>query len=189
VQLAPDDAMAHNNLAGLFYQQGRVDEAIAEFGKTVALLPNEPKVRCNLGLLLAQRGRVKEAAQQFEAALATQPDLDVARSNLRSLAWLLATSPDASRRDGSRALELARELTALPGGETPANLGALAAAQAECGQYAPASATVQRALDLASAQAGADVTAALRGQLAIYQSGRPFRETNQNNSSNPANAR
>jgi tetratricopeptide (TPR) repeat protein len=193
VKLQPSNAMAHNNLGTVLYRQGRADDAITQFTETAALMKNDkngPKVRCNLALLLEERGRTKEAAQQFEKVLAVAPDLELARSHLRGIAWSLATSPEASARDGSRALELARELVAFPGGETSDNLGALAAAEAESGQYGPAATTVQRALDLAASHpASPDLIAKLQVQLADYQSGTPFREAKQTNAPSPAVSR
>src|SRR5262249_39401002 len=57
-----------------------------------------------------QAGRFDEAIAESEKAIAFSGDRADA-SNL--LAWILATCPDASRRDARRAVELARDAVAL----------------------------------------------------------------------------
>ena len=59
----------------------------------------------------------------------------MARNNL---AWLLATSSDASIRDGNRAIELAKQAVQLSGGKDADYLRTLAAAYAETGRFAEA---------------------------------------------------
>ena len=93
------------------------------------------------------------------------------------LAYVLAASPHAELRDGHRALELAREASESTGGRNPAVLRTLAAAYAETGQYAEAAQTAQRALELVDTQSMPDLAKTLQSEIALYQSGKPFRDT------------
>ena len=58
--------LAHNNLA--FDQQGRLEEAAAEFRAAIRLLPEEPKLRANLGRVLLAAGHVQEAEASLREA-------------------------------------------------------------------------------------------------------------------------
>ena len=57
---------------------------------------------------------------------------------LNDTAWILATNPNASVRDGAEAVELAQRAVKLSGGQEPAILDTLAAAYAEAGRFADA---------------------------------------------------
>jgi hypothetical protein len=97
-------------------------------------------------------------------------------SVLNSVAWVLATCPESSVRNGPQAVELAEQARRLPSGENSAVLGTLAAAYAEAGRFPEAIATAQRALELIAAQGNTAPAEALRAQLQLYQIGAPFRD-------------
>jgi len=131
----------------------------------------------NLGAALLQKGQVDEAIVQFQKALAIQPDNLEARHDLARIAWALATSPDASIRNGTKAVELARPADRLGGGKNPELAATLAAAYAEAGKFPEAVTAAQRALQLAASENNAALTAALKVQLKFYQAGLPYRDT------------
>jgi hypothetical protein len=93
-----------------------------------------------------------------------------------NLAMLLATSPDASLRNGARAVELAQRANQLTYGHNPIVLGTLAGAYAEAGRFAEAAATARTALALASRRPNSQLAQALQAQLERYESGLPLRE-------------
>ena len=95
---------------------------------------------------------------------------------LTQLAWLLATSADASLRSGAEAQELAQEAVQLTGGRDPMVLRTLAAAYAEAGEFAAAQRTVARALALVSDTGHQAEAAALRKDIVSYRHGSPLRE-------------
>ena len=66
---------------------------------------------------------------------------------LNSLAWVLATAPDAQWRDGPRAVELARKACEITEWKLPAIIDTLAAALAECERWQEAEAMERRALE------------------------------------------
>jgi tetratricopeptide (TPR) repeat protein len=169
--LKPDYAEAHNNLGNVLVQQARAAEAIAHYQKALALKPDYADARNNLGNALLQQGRTDEALAHYQKALARKPD-DADVQN--KLAWLLATSPQASLRNGNQAVELAQRANQLAGGENPIVLCTLAAACAEAGRFPEAVAAAQRALPLAEAQSNTVLADELRSQLKLYQAGTPF---------------
>ncbi len=171
LQINPDNAEAHNNLGYALQQKGRVDEAIAHFQKALQINPDNAEAHNNLGLSFFLLGRMDEAIAQFQKALQTEPADPAVQNNL---AWLLATCPQASLRNGNKAVELAERANQLSGGENPVMLHTLAAAFAEAGQFSQAVETAQHALHLAGAQSNTGLTGALQSEMKLYQAGSPF---------------
>ena len=83
-----------------------MDEAIADFEKALQMQPNDADAHTGLGNALLRKGALKEAIAHYSQALALAPNDPHSRNNL---AWVLATSSDASIRDGAKAVELARQ--------------------------------------------------------------------------------
>jgi tetratricopeptide (TPR) repeat protein len=171
LEIKPDYAEAQNNLGSVFFRQGRMDEAILHFQKALEIKPDFAEARNNLGSALFRQGRMDEAIWQYQKALEIKPDYAEARNKL---AWLLATCPQASLRNGNKAVELARQANALTGGENPVILDTLAAAFAEAGRFSEAVETAQRALPLAEAQSNTNLAGQLQTRLKLYQAGMPF---------------
>ena len=96
---------------------------------------------------------------------------------MNNLAWLLATCPEASVRNGAEAVELARRAVQLSGGREPAILGTLAAAYAEAGRFPEAVQTARKALKLATQQNQHATAEAIQAKIPLYEAGTPFRQT------------
>lgn len=95
---------------------------------------------------LAERGEFADALTHYERAISLDPD------NLECevyvlAAWLLATCPDASLRNGPRAVVLATKACEDSDYE-PWPLTALAAAYAQCGDFTNAINAQKRAIEL-----------------------------------------
>jgi len=172
LEIDPDQAEAHNNLANVLWQKGRLRDAVAEYEKALALHPDYAAAHFNLGDVLREAGETRKAIAHYRMALDIRPDFAPA---LDSLAWVLATSPDASVRDGVQAVELAARAEQISGGRNPGFVATLAAAYAEVGRFPEAVATAERALRLATAQGKAPLAERLRTQVALYQAGAPYR--------------
>ena len=72
-------------------------------------------------------------------------------------------------------MSLAQRAVELSKGGDPAILDVLAAAYAESGNYAKASETDRRALELTAKQNQAGLSRTLQDRIALYDSGKPFR--------------
>ena len=105
IKLQPDYADAYYNLASALLAKGDVNEAIAQWQKALAIWPNDSDAHIGLGNALLQKGSLKEAVAHYEKALEIAPQ-DINACN--NMAWVLATSSDASIRDGARAVSLAQ---------------------------------------------------------------------------------
>ncbi len=171
VQLNPDYAHAQGSLGRALLQKGRMDEGIAQLQRALQLEPDDEKTRLDLGKAFLQEGAVAQAIPQYQKALELKP-ADPAIQDV--LAWMLATAPEASLRDGSKAVELARQANQETGGEKPVILRILAAAYAQAGQFPEAVEAVQHALRVAQAQSNTALADALQTELKLYQAGSPF---------------
>ncbi|HUD45319.1 MAG TPA: tetratricopeptide repeat protein [Candidatus Baltobacteraceae bacterium] len=171
VEINPGYVDAHVNLGNVLLQTGKVDEAIAQFQTALQLKPDDAKAQNNLGNAFLKKGNVGEAITHYQTALQIQPADPSVQNNL---AWLLATCPEASLRNGNKAVELAQQAEALTRGENPVVLHTLAAALAEAGRFSDAVETAQRALRLAEAQSNAMLADALQSEMKLYRAGSAF---------------
>jgi Flp pilus assembly protein TadD len=168
LRINPAYANAHNNLGNALLQQGRTEEATAQYREALKINPAYANAHNNLGNALLQGGHAGEAAGELQKALDLQPDNVTAQN---SLAWLLSTAPEASLRDGVRALELATMANQSTSGSNPLILRTLAAAYAGTKQFSRAAQTAQNALQLAEAQSNNTLAEALRREIKRYEAG------------------
>jgi cytochrome c-type biogenesis protein CcmH/NrfG len=173
IDLRPENAPAHDNLAKALLKKGQVTEAMVHYRKFLELEPGNVEARNTLGTALIQQGRVREAIDQWQESLAIQPENGNAASNL---AWVFATCPEDSIRDGTRAAELGERALRISGGKIPMIYKVLAAAYAENGRFTDAIETGQRGAELATIQGNPGLAAELESNIALYQSGRPLRD-------------
>jgi len=169
----PNSAEAHNSIGVALVWKRRVDEAVAHFERALEINPAFSEAHFNLGdTLYYLQGRAPEALAHWRQVLRSQPDhLPV----LNQVARVLATSPEASVRNGPEAVDLAERAARLSGGRDPVILDTLAAAYAEAGRFEEAAATARRALALATQAQKAPLAEAIQARIALYQAKTPFR--------------
>ena len=134
--------------------------------------PDHLGARQNLGVALDEQGKTREALEQWRDVLRRQPD-QVAILN--RCAWILATAPDASLRNGSEATVLAERAVRQTQGRDPAILDTLAAAYAESGRFPEAVQTAQTALSQAEALGNTTLAESLQQRVDLYRVGTPYR--------------
>jgi tetratricopeptide (TPR) repeat protein len=110
---------------------------------------------------------------QLRQTLQAQPDHLQA---LDEAAWMMATSREASVRNGVEAIELAERAVQVSGGQQAQVLATLAASYAEAGRFPKAVETAHQALDLATQQNNRQLAGGLNDMLVRYQAGTPFRD-------------
>jgi protein O-mannosyl-transferase len=174
IKLQPDYAEAYYNRGNVLYAKGRIDEAITDFEKTLQIQPNDADAHTGLGNALLRKGALKEAIAHYNEAMALAPKDPHSRSNL---AWVLATSTDASIRDGAKAVELARQAVSLSGGREPLFFRTLAAAYAETGRFSDAIAITQQAVVIAGTQGQTGLAHLLEEDVLLYREQVPLRRT------------
>ncbi len=173
VNLRPENAPAHDNLAKAFLQKGQVADAMVHYRKLVEIQPENVEAHNILGTVLIQQGRIREAIEQWHETLAIQPENGNAKSNL---AWVFATSPEETFRDGARAVQLAEQALKLSNSRNPIIFRTLAAAYAESGRFPEAIETARRGAELANSQGNAGLAADLQTNIVLYEAARPLRD-------------
>jgi tetratricopeptide (TPR) repeat protein len=185
VDLRPDNSPAHENLAKALLQKGKVADALIHYRKLLELQPDNIEVHNIVGTVLIQQGRIREGVEEWQKVLAIQSDNGNAMSNL---AWVFATSPDDSLRDGAKAVQLASEALRISGQRIPIIFRTLAAAYAETGEFSKAIQTAQQGIELANSQGNSGLAAELQGNIALYEQRRPLRDPSLTNDSSPAHS-
>jgi tetratricopeptide (TPR) repeat protein len=171
LRIDPTLGETQNNVADILLGQGQLGEAIAHYREALEDNPANPHVQSNLGIALLQEGDSGEAIAHAEQAVELWPGNAVFLNNL---AWILATAPQVSLRNGPRAVELATQATLASGSNNPAIIRTLAAAYAETGQFSNAVRTAEEALQLADSQSNLALASTLRREIELYEAGRPY---------------
>ncbi len=172
-ELNPKFVEAYYNWGELLEQMGKRDEAIAEWLKAVEVTPGYAKAQYRLGDAYYQMGMIREALAHWRKGISVEANhLAV----LNQVAWLLATNPDNSIRDGGEAVAYAERALGLAGGEKPEILDTLAAAYAEAGRFSSAARTARRALVLATQQNKQELVEELKARVALYDGGKAFHD-------------
>jgi Flp pilus assembly protein TadD len=78
-------ASLHSNLGAIYGEQGRFQDAIAQFSLALKITPNDPEYLTNLGKAYAAIGRLNDARKKLQAALAVAPDYQPALAALQQL--------------------------------------------------------------------------------------------------------
>jgi protein O-mannosyl-transferase len=168
----PDYPLARNDLGIALLESGRLDDAIRELQRAVELRPGYSPARQHLAMALEQKGDWAGAIAQYKAALSGQPDSEVICNNL---AWLLATVPDDTLRDGREAVRLSQQACELTHAGVAEMLGTLSAAYAESGRFPEAIETARRARQVAVLAGREDVGGRMDEMAHLYAGGKPVR--------------
>ena len=204
VALDPGNEKVQNGLGISLYVHGEIEEGFEHLRQAVRINPMSVQDRFVLGRFTLDQRHAEEALPDLQAAIAIRPHFESCEEALAGAyealgrnsealahwrkalaidsdrvsamigaAWLLATARDASLRNGAEAAQLAESARdAAP--DNPEVLDTLAAAYAEEGQFTRASATAERALELAKAKANHQLIADIHARQALYAKQRPF---------------
>jgi len=135
ISRTPDDVALHDDVAVLYLEVRRFDEAIRHFRTVLKLKPASAAAHYNLGTALTFARQLDEAAREYQSAIRIDPRYPKAHNNLGNV-WLAQQKFDDAIREFG-------EVTRLQ----PASVSAfvnLAAACAAAGQF-------DRAIDAADA--------------------------------------
>ena len=172
LEINPEVGLAHASLGLILASQGKHDEATRHLHQALEIDATLAETQFGLGLVNQNQDRLRQAIQRYRQCLKLKPDFVVAANKL---AWILATSSDASVRNGHEAVRLAEHAADLTGHKDAAVLDTLAAAYAESGRFADAERTAGRALE----RMGSNTTSMaqfVRHRLNLYRANKPFRQ-------------
>jgi tetratricopeptide (TPR) repeat protein len=82
IELAPHEAVAHENLGNILKGQGKLSEAMECYARALELAPGSAELHCNRGLIWMDRQRLTDAEREFRRALELKPESMEAHNNL-----------------------------------------------------------------------------------------------------------
>jgi tetratricopeptide (TPR) repeat protein len=169
LELNPKNARASNNRGYIYAIKRDFDKALADYDQAIQLDPKYAKAFYN-------RGGVHELKHDYDKVLADYGEavaLDPKNENFNNtLAWFLATCPQAGLRNGSNAVEYATQACQLAEWKLPADWDTLAAAYVESGDFGNAVKWETKFLETP----GLDKASTSRAQsrLTLYQAHQPY---------------
>ncbi len=173
IKLRPDYGDAYYNFGSMLFQQGRIDDAIAQWQKTLAMQPNDAGAHTSIGNAFLQKGWPDKAIAHYQKALEIDPREVNARNNM---AWVLATSSDASIRNGAMAVSLATQAVEISGGKDAIFYRTLAASYGECGKFADAIAAAEKGREIAISRGDSHLARTLERDIALYRADTPLHQ-------------
>ena len=90
------------------------------------------------------------------------------------MAWVLATSSDASLRNGAMAVNLATQAVEISGGKDAIFFRTLAASYGECGKFADAIAAAEKGRKIAILRGDSHLASTLERDIALYRANTPL---------------
>ncbi len=168
----PQYALAYYNRGNAWRSKRDPDRAIADYSEALRINPQ-------YALAYYHRGNAKIDKRDYERGVADYNE--ALRLNPRhvgvhnSAAWILATAPQASVRNGTRAVELARKAADLSNSKDADILDTLAAAYAEAKNFPEAVRWQEKALEFPDF--AKDQGNAAQRRLALYRKGQPYHQS------------
>lgn len=180
----PGDLFRRLRLATLYSLDNRPRKAIDLYTTVLQEDPKNAAVLRSRGDALLSVGDHSAAVDDYESAITS---LGVRKDNAderakaeaaginNNLAWVLATSPTESVRDGKKAQKYAKQAAELTEYAEPHILSTLAAAYAENGNFKAAIKWSKKAVELGE-KADHEQLEQLEEELKSYEDGKPWRE-------------
>jgi tetratricopeptide (TPR) repeat protein len=174
IRIDPKRVEPHYNRGILYQAKGDYDNAIADYDEAIRIDPNLAiRIDPKYSLAYYDRGSLHQAKGDYDKAIADYDEaIRIDPKNVdayNEVAWLRATCPQASLRDGKKAVEYATKACELSNWKDPNMLDTLAAAYAELGDFEQAIKWETNFLETASLSETSG-----KSRLALYQTHRPY---------------
>jgi protein O-mannosyl-transferase len=169
LKLQPHNAQTHKLYSNLLAHEGKSAAAVYHL-QLAALFKPDVETLMQLASISYATGDPHRAVAYLRQAVALTPDPRA----LNNLAWILATCPDSSVRNGREAVIYALAACKMAAFRQPGMVGTLAAAYAEAGQFPQAVTMAATAIKIANDSGNAQFAAQNRQMLLLYQAGKPY---------------
>ena len=167
IRLDPKHAGAYHNRANSWAMKKDYDQSIRDYDEAIRLDPKNALGYSNRARDWRQKKDYIKALSDYDEAVRIDPRL---AKTFNGRAWFRATCSDAKFRDGKQDATQACELTQF---KEASNLGTLAAAHAEAGDFAKAVEWQEKANKLYE-----DAEDRIKGEarVKLYRDGKPYRD-------------
>jgi len=165
----PDNPDILSQMAVLYQASKQPEKALATYDHWLSTDADSAAALRGRADVYLSMGKQTEAIADYEKALTLEPKNS---GVLNNLAWVLATSPTESLRDGKRAIELAKLACEVTEYQQAHIVSTLAAGYAETGDFDNAVTWSKKAVELGTEQ----LKPQLGKELESYQAKKPWRE-------------
>jgi hypothetical protein len=175
IRLNPRFFAAYSNRAQLHSTNGDLDHAIADWNSALQLNPKDPDSYIGRGIAYYHKGDLAKAKNDLDRGLRLPVLSSATRmGTFNELAWLHATAPEASFRNGRAAVFEATSAYKLKGSPDPYYLDTLAAAFAENGDFEKAVRYQEQAVT--GKKLSPDERSKFQRRLELYHAHTPYRD-------------
>jgi tetratricopeptide (TPR) repeat protein len=171
IRLAPENPAWHNNRGLVFHNKKDEDRAIADYTEAIRLDPRDDVAYYNRGNAYRSKKDYGRAINDYLEAVRLNPRDP---NPYNGLAWVWATCPVDTIRDGKKAIQYAKTACELKDYHRADDLGTLAAAYAEAGQFDDARKWQRKALD--DADYARTYGEQAREMFKLFDQRKPYRE-------------
>jgi len=171
LQLNPGEAYFYSWRGGTLAATNRFDEALKDLNHAIELNGREQEFYSTRGYVYNKKGDYGKAIEDYKRAMELNPGSPEAFNNL---AWLRATCPEDSFRDGKEALNLATRACELTSFKFQNLVDTLAASYAEVGDFDQAIKYEKQSFILVTSTN--KNYAKMQERLALYEEHKPFRQ-------------
>ena len=171
INLKPTDAAAYYRRAHTYERLEKFDKAISDYDQAIRINPQDAEGYATRGNAYFAKGNYKEALSNLTKAV------DLTSSNyyaLTGLAWVEATCPEDSLRNGKEALRRGLKACELTKWQEAGTLDTLAAAYAELGDFNQAIKYQLQAKDMT--RGNVFERKEMEERLALYNEHKPYRD-------------
>jgi tetratricopeptide (TPR) repeat protein len=176
IRFDPGFATAYYNRGINDRDLNQLDKAIADFSEAIRLNPRFVQAYVNRGAAYLRQDKTAKAISDYDMAVAgfDQLELPLGHDVLNSIAWMRATSPIRSIRNGKAAVAEATKACELTQWKNAAYVDTLAAAHAEASDFDQAIKYQTQVLGFDNVRA--DFRPGMEQRLKLYQRHKPYRE-------------
>lgn len=176
LQIDPRLPLANYTLAMVLGCSGDADDAISHLRQELKINPGYEPAEKVLAASLANRQQVANRLAAMRESIDHDPNAPNIVQLLESAAWIMATSPYASIRNGEEARRLAEKAWKITGGDDAFALNTLGAAYAEAGRFDDAIAAAEKAKRIADERDNVEFARLISACLQQYRARLPYRD-------------
>jgi tetratricopeptide (TPR) repeat protein len=132
IKRSPTNCGAYFTRGVAYGEAGKYEKAIDDFTKAMELGYNQGIALCNRALAWEDRGQWQKAVADYTEAIRSDSTMEDAYNQL---AWLYATCPESSVRNGGEAVRIAKQACEMTQWTNSSFVGTLAAAYAEAADF------------------------------------------------------
>jgi len=176
IELNPDWGLPYINRGISYLNRGDksdIGRAITDCTKGIELEPEIPAGYICRGRAYTETKNNDGVLADYSRAIEINPKDAFSHNNL---AWLLSTCPSEGRRDGERAIELARRACELTSWGNYAYIDTLAAAHAEAGNFGEAVKWQEKAGEMVKDRGFNQALGGCVERLELYRRQKPYRQ-------------